>query len=216
RSFTWKSVGVEIHKGNSKFLTFTFRSTKQIIQLARSLQEYDELLKTDDEYLPSVDPETEGPIPELYVSASLKTEIETVMEKVKTLYATFPEHTIGIIANTNNRLEEYAAALDEIGIPWIMAKEDEADILSPGVKLVSFYSSKGLEFDHVIVSGLKEGILPRSQMEPGDDEEQFLATERRKLYVAMTRAKNTLTLSAVEPVSNFIEQLDPNLYRRCE
>jgi superfamily I DNA/RNA helicase len=50
-------------------------------------------------------------------------------------------------------------------------------------------------------------------MEPGDDPEAFIATERKKLYVAMTRARLTLTLLAVNPVSTFINELDPNLYQ---
>ncbi|MNN93449.1 hypothetical protein D3C81_2119000 [compost metagenome] len=49
-------------------------------------------------------------------------------------------------------------------------------------------------------------------MEPGDDPEAFMATERKKLYVAMTRARLTLTLSGVAPISPFIHELDPDLY----
>jgi DNA helicase-2/ATP-dependent DNA helicase PcrA len=60
------------------------------------------------------------------------------------------------------------------------------------VTLMTVHSAKGLEFDHVFLSGLEEGLFPhvRSLHNPADIEE-----ERRLCYVGMTRAKDTLTLT---------------------
>ncbi|WP_426449643.1 UvrD-helicase domain-containing protein [Paenibacillus sp. S-38] len=213
RNFTWKSVGIEIRGTRNKFLSRTFRSTKQIIQLARSLQAHDKQLITDDEYMPSQDPDAIGPKPELMVSNKLPDEINTVVRKIKQIQGIFPEDTIAIIAYSQDRLSDFEEALTENNIGSIYIKSDDADFITPGVKLVSFHSSKGLEFDHVIVTGLQDGKLPYGIMDPGDDPESFKATERRKLYVAMTRAKLTLTLSAVTPISPFIHELDSELYQ---
>lgn len=213
RSFTWKSVGIEIRGGRSKLLSKSFRSTKQIIQLARSLQKHDKLLINDDEYLPAEDPESEGPKPELIISQNNKDEIQSVIRKVRQLKGAFPSDIIAIIAYSQKRLEEYEEELKKYNIVPIYIKSEEANFLDPGVKLVPYQSSKGLEFDHVIVTGLKEGILPYERMEPGDDPDAYEATERRKLYVAMTRAKLTLTLSAVRPISPFVRELDSLLYQ---
>ncbi|HMD31046.1 MAG TPA: UvrD-helicase domain-containing protein [Candidatus Acidoferrales bacterium] len=60
------------------------------------------------------------------------------------------------------------------------------------VTLMTVHSAKGLEFDHVFLAGMEEGLFPhvRSLRSPADIEE-----ERRLCYVGMTRAKDTLTLT---------------------
>jgi DNA helicase-2/ATP-dependent DNA helicase PcrA len=52
--------------------------------------------------------------------------------------------------------------------------------------------SKGLEFDHVFILGLEEGILPHSRS-MGDNSE--IEEERRLLYVGITRARKQANLS---------------------
>ncbi len=60
------------------------------------------------------------------------------------------------------------------------------------VRLMTIHTAKGLEFSHVFVAGMEENIFPSGGwlMTPSDLEE-----ERRLFYVAMTRAKKTLTLT---------------------
>lgn len=60
------------------------------------------------------------------------------------------------------------------------------------VTLMTMHSAKGLEFPCVYVVGMEEGIFPGNRA-VGDDEE--LEEERRLCYVAMTRAKEKLTLT---------------------
>jgi DNA helicase-2/ATP-dependent DNA helicase PcrA len=62
----------------------------------------------------------------------------------------------------------------------------------PGATLITLHSTKGLEFDHVFLTGLEEGICPHSR---SIDEEKGIEEERRLVYVGMTRARQTLTLT---------------------
>ena len=73
--------------------------------------------------------------------------------------------------------------------------------------LMTMHASKGLEFDTVIIPDLVEGLTPRH----GKNEE--MEEERRLVYVAMTRAKKNLILTAfcksgmkAMPLSRFIQE----------
>jgi DNA helicase II / ATP-dependent DNA helicase PcrA len=70
-------------------------------------------------------------------------------------------------------------------------REEETPEGQHGVTLITLHAAKGLEFPHVYVLGLEEGLLPheRSRSDGTIDE------ERRLLYVAITRAKERLTLT---------------------
>jgi ATP-dependent DNA helicase UvrD/PcrA len=62
----------------------------------------------------------------------------------------------------------------------------------PGVTLITLHSTKGLEFDHVFLTGMEEGICPHSR---SITEEKGIEEERRLVYVGMTRARKSLTLT---------------------
>jgi superfamily I DNA/RNA helicase len=71
--------------------------------------------------------------------------------------------------------------------------EREEDDENPGeaVTLITMHSCKGLEFPHVYVVGLEEDLLPHSRSKT----EGTLDEERRLFYVAITRAKQYLSIS---------------------
>ncbi len=61
------------------------------------------------------------------------------------------------------------------------------------VVLMTIHSSKGLEFDNVFIVGMEENLFPSTLALTSKKETE---EERRLFYVAMTRAKKTLTLTA--------------------
>ncbi len=70
------------------------------------------------------------------------------------------------------------------------------------VQLMTIHAAKGLEFERVYIVGLEENVLPGFYaLRSGDAEE--LAEERRLLFVAMTRAASSLTLTRVDSRGGF-------------
>ena len=92
----------------------------------------------------------------------------------------------GLATPPVDRLHQF---LEEITLDTDREEEDE----EPGnaVTLITMHSCKGLEFPHVYVVGLEDGLLPHSRSK----EESTLDEERRLFYVAITRAMQTLTIS---------------------
>lgn len=67
------------------------------------------------------------------------------------------------------------------------------------ISLMTIHASKGLEFDHVFICGLSEGVFPNERaMSEG---KRGLEEERRLAYVAMTRAKKRLYLTDAQGFS---------------
>ncbi len=109
--------------------------------------------------------------------------------------------------NRIRNLRELIASLDNHAEPGIPAlerlqtfleeltldneREDEKEKLGEAVTLITMHSCKGLEFPHVFVVGLEDGLLPHSRSKV----EGTLDEERRLFYVAITRAMKSLTLS---------------------
>ena len=82
-----------------------------------------------------------------------------------------------------------AGFLEEISLYTDIEEYNEND---DAVVMMTMHSSKGLEFPHVFLVGFEDGLFPGSRS-IGDQEE--MEEERRLCYVAITRAKQTLTIS---------------------
>jgi ATP-dependent DNA helicase Rep len=80
----------------------------------------------------------------------------------------------------------------------LLSRLDGQDGEQDAVRLSTIHAAKGLEFPHVFVAGCEEGLLPHTQPdgdEYDDEAPQRVEEERRLMYVAVTRAQRSLTLS---------------------
>lgn len=71
----------------------------------------------------------------------------------------------------------------------------------PGVVLSTLHAAKGLEWDHVFLVSVNEGVLPMGQ------EKQAIEEERRLFYVGLTRAKKSVHVSYSGTPSEFLNGL---------
>ena len=152
--------------------------------------------------------EVTGMKQELESEKTLESEIRLEnLEEFKSITKAFEERE-GLIS-----LEEFL-----LEISLISDVEEYKD--DPNrINLMTIHSVKGLEFNHVFVIGMEEGIFPHinSLMENSEIEE-----ERRLCYVAITRAKDNLHLvnarrrtlfgkEQINPVSRFISEINKDL-----
>jgi superfamily I DNA/RNA helicase len=93
---------------------------------------------------------------------------------------------LGLAGNAMERLQDF---LDDITLD--AEREEEEENTGDAVTLITIHSCKGLEFPHVFIVGLEDGLLPHARAK----EENTLDEERRLFYVAVTRAMKTLSLS---------------------
>ena len=86
-----------------------------------------------------------------------------------------------------------------------MLERGEDDDEANQVQLMTLHASKGLEFPHVFLIGMEEGILPHQTSVDEDN----VAEERRLAYVGITRAQQTLCFTLCKERRQFGELIKP-------
>ncbi len=86
-----------------------------------------------------------------------------------------------------------------------MLERGEEEDNSDQVQLMTLHASKGLEFPHVFLIGMEEGILPHQTSIDEDNVEE----ERRLAYVGITRAQQNLWFSLCKERRQFGELIHP-------
>ena len=98
------------------------------------------------------------------------------------------EELVRAVAESQEAGESFTDFLDAAAL----VSDADAYEEKPGAMLITLHSTKGLEFDHVFLTGMEEGICPHSR---SINEDKGIEEERRLVYVGMTRARKTLTLT---------------------
>lgn len=105
----------------------------------------------------------------------------------------------------------------------LQTREDNEESKEDQVSLMTIHASKGLEWDIVFLAGVEEEILPHNKTIR--EEESLIEEERRLFYVALTRARKRVVMTAVESrkkgkessftlPSRFIEEIPTHLIEK--
>ena len=103
----------------------------------------------------------------------------------------------------------------------LVADIDNADTSLDRILMMTLHSAKGLEFSHVYIVGMEDGLFPGERSITSYNSED-IEEERRLAYVGITRAKDDLTLTAAQsrmargqwqnyPVSRFVREIPSEL-----
>jgi len=171
-SSLWKALGEMMDSGSARALA-PLRSFRQLLEQLR-------------EKLPSLPPaqfiafvlEATG-----YLDMLRQRDTAEDLARIDNL-----NELVNAMAEGAERGETLADFLDRAAL---VSDADNFDECAP-VTLLTLHTAKGLEFDHVFLTGLEEGTFPHSRSLHDPEE---LEEERRLCYVGMTRARDTLTLT---------------------
>lgn len=196
--FPWKSAGVDI-QGRSRSLKVNYRTSHQIRAKSDRLLPV-RLLEVDggeDKRL-GITSVFHGPQPEMRVFATEEEESASLLDWIVALLDEgLPAETIAILVRSAEEIPRAEAALFGLS--------------SPTVKVALMHDAKGQEYRAVAVIACDDGVIPNEGRLIAATEERALKevfdTERHLLYVAATRARERLWISACEPVSEFLDDL---------
>jgi superfamily I DNA/RNA helicase len=211
--FSWRAQGVDI-RGRSRTLRVNYRTSHQIRRQA------DRLLGPE---VSDVDGNREsrrdaisvfnGPPPAVRTFASEQEETDAVAAWLKAqVDQGVRPHEIGVFVRSEAQLSRAQAAAEGAGLKWRVLD----DRLAPSadgsaISIGTMHLAKGLEFRAVAVMACDDEVVPlQERIETvGDDADlqEVYDTERHLLYVACTRARDALMVTAVEPASEFLGDL---------
>ena len=213
--FSWKALGVDI-RGRSQTLTINYRTSHQIRTAA------DRLLPSS---LADVDGNTEnrrntisvfnGPAPKVEIYQDSKQEIKAVAQWIKHhLTAGLQPEQIGVFVRDQAQMARAIEVVSQTGVPHVSLDNLGHNLNGDGcIAVCTMHLAKGLEFAVVAVMACDDEVMPlQSRIEAITDESdlnEVYTTERHLLYVACTRARDSLLISGVEPASEFLDDLTP-------
>ena len=202
--FSWKEANISVHRGRSYEFTKNYRNTRQIAEAAYSLIAHEE---DKSEMTPMDLPEKQGEKPLLLIGSNQALLVNELVRKVNQI----PQNEKVVFAAYGNReLAVLKALLESRGFVVDSYGATNRHALNLSGKRVVYVRSlcklKGLQFDHVFLWNLTEGQFP-----PGSDADKDISRFRMLLYVAMTRACETLTLISFGTPAALVNEIDPTL-----
>ncbi|MFN9306964.1 MAG: UvrD-helicase domain-containing protein [Planctomycetota bacterium] len=209
--FSWKSLGVDI-RGRSRTLRVNYRTSHQIRNQADRLlgpvvTDVDGNAETRTDTVSVFN----GPPPHIEVFADDRAEA-TGVGKWLTACNTdgILPHEIGVFVRSEAQLARAQAAVQAAGLS-AKVLDQHVESTSGHVALATMHLAKGLEFRAVVAMACDDEVIPLQDriQTVGDDADlkEVYDTERQLLYVACTRARDRLLVTAVAPASEFLDDL---------
>lgn len=203
--------GINIRGTRSKKLKINYRTTEEIRSWAVSLlngEEIDDLdgeLDNQNGYISLL----HGSVPEVRHFNSKEEELNFINDFINTAILEGVElSNICIVTRTKNLLQQvYEPMLRNDNIPYVYLNPNET-AHGEGIRLGTIHRVKGLEFSHLIISSVNDGIVPPTSVLKRTNDEvsrnNALLREKSILYVAATRARDYLLVTSYDKQSDLL------------
>lgn len=200
-AFSWSDTGIEL-RGRSVVLKENARNTYEIADAAFSLLKYD---NDPSDFTDGIkNSNRHGQKPEIHYFSKSSDQYNELCTSIRKIKKQKPYCSIVVLHRTLQGVNEISQSLASNNIEFHDIRNDGVFHID-SVNICTMSSIKGLEFDYVFIVSLNEEIIPALT---NYDEDQ-IATERRLLYVCMTRAKNELFMySFGEKASRFLYEIE--------
>lgn len=213
-SFNWSDVHEDLKfQGRTNILRVNYRSTREIGEAAQS-------------YLAGglLDGEQ---IERVYVNNGLLPGVRSVRsdgEEVQLLARFLPAaayelrfhiDACAVLCPTTNAGKAIAAELVQQGIDATFMAGSDLNLTRPGIKVLTLKSAKGLEFPIVALAGFSNAswYMTIPSYHTTEERDEFLAVDRRTLFVGMTRAMRVLlVIKPLAAKSSLLDGFDGNYW----
>ncbi|MCA3150231.1 MAG: UvrD-helicase domain-containing protein [Rhodocyclaceae bacterium] len=209
--FSWKALGIDV-RGRSQSLMINYRTSHQIrTQADRLLPGVVSDVDGEQENRRGTVSLFDGPAPVIRLFKNVAAEGAAVgawiADRMREGYA---PHEIGVLVRSAAQAARARGAAKAAGAKAVEFDE-KVEVTLGAVSISQMHLAKGLEFRAVAVMACDDEVLPlQERVEAVTDEADLMEvyeTERHLLYVACTRARDSLWVSGVEPESEFLRDI---------
>ncbi len=193
--------GIEI-VGRGRKLKINYRTTEQIRRFAtafmtgQAVDNLDGNAETKNDYVSL----TQGPEPELQGFDAIDDEIQWIVHKAKSLAGADGElSNCCVLLRVKWLRNKYAKAITAHGLTVVTLEARNDNQTEPGIRVANMHRIKGLEFRHIFLAGMNDGVFPNKKAIEGSDDPTEIRdnelSERALIHVASSRAIETLCVT---------------------
>lgn len=204
--------GIRTRGRASAKLRLNYRTTRENLDYAVQMLAGEEWIDSAGEAdeLGGYRSERTGPAPEVLVAASAEEELDLAAEAVRGWCAGGGDVHVGVLVRTNRAVSQaeqgLAERLEPEGIE-VVGTRNAAKASNASAVVMTMHSAKGMEFNHVVLMGMDDGQMPLHWAVKGlgeHEKAEQLQRERALLYVAASRARESLLITSTGRLSGLV------------
>ncbi len=210
KGFIWKEIGVKIRPNQIRTLQHNYRNTKQIASFVKPILEGVDI-GGEDGAIPNLDScDNDGPLP-ILLQGAYQHQVNWVLKHYLPKVDLRQESIAFLKPLGGKWFDTLKSSLNKAKFPFEeITKESEWPTGDVNIALSTMHSSKGLEFDHVIILGLNQQVTPHGD-ESGD---VSFESVRRLFAMACARARKGLVVGyKPSEASSLIRLLTKGTYK---